>query len=250
MFYNSLKSATCPLWKRILKAGTNEKIILKEENSIDVGSSKKKFNDVKSCEFYKQLISKTYVRASALNTWEEELYYVNFPWDEIYQIPYKCSIETSLQSLQYQILNRYLPCNLMLFRWGKRDNLNCNICTTHDDILHYFYHCPQILTFWSQFKAWWKMFFYSVVDFGALDVVFGLLNPLNDDVINALNYSILFAKQFIHRNKFEGNDITLTSFTNCLLNKLKTIHHIAIKQNKETTFNKQLHPLLNLLDRK
>ena len=52
----------------------------------------------------------------------------------------------------------------------------------------------------------------SVIHFGPLDVILGLLNPLDDEIINALNFSILFAKQFIYKSKINEKSIGFELF--------------------------------------
>ena len=83
-------------------------------------------------------------------------YYVNFDWNHIYSIPFVCARETALQSFQYKIINRFLPCKEALKLWKKEETDHCTTCSMVDTIEHYLYECNVV-------KHFWQMFFYLVV---------------------------------------------------------------------------------------
>ena len=69
------------------------------------------------------------VSSAAQYTWEElYYYYYDFDWKYIYTLPYRVARETSIQSLQYKILHRYIGCNDNMFKWGKREDKLCVNC--------------------------------------------------------------------------------------------------------------------------
>ena len=57
------------------------------------------------------IVKRDIQRPTSLEKWEELYYYVDFNWEHIFQLPYLTATETSLQSMQYQIIHRFFPCN-------------------------------------------------------------------------------------------------------------------------------------------
>ena len=49
-------------------------------------------------------------------------YYADFDWLVLFKIPYKVARETNVQSLQFKIINRYIPCKENLYLWGKESS--------------------------------------------------------------------------------------------------------------------------------
>ena len=62
---------------------------------------------------------------------------------------------------------------------------------------------------------------------GALDIVFGLMNENNDNVIHILNYCILFAKKFINTCRKNIQACTFQIFLCKLKQKLIIKEYIA-----------------------
>ena len=75
---------------------------------IKLGNMFKEFFSISCKEFYNEFVVCKYERPTAMYTWEELYYYANFDWKMLFKIPYKVARETNLQSLQYQIFNRYI----------------------------------------------------------------------------------------------------------------------------------------------
>ena len=68
----------------------------------------------------------------------------------------------------------------------------CNTCTD-DSIVHYFHHCPDMLIFWNNLSRWINNVFNCSFKLGCLDVIFGVMDETNDDMLHVLNDCILFA---------------------------------------------------------
>ncbi len=77
-----------------------------------------------------------------------------------------------------------------------------------------------------------------------LDIVFGVLNPEELHIINALNYCILFAKSFIHKQKKSEGEIIFYLYQVELKNRLE-IEYMLSKQGSEEGFNKQWATIYN-----
>ncbi len=62
----------------------------------------------------------------------------NKTWKRIFNTPFIVLRDTKLQSFQYRIIHKIIPCNKWLHTIKiKKDNI-CNFCSEVDDIIHFF----------------------------------------------------------------------------------------------------------------
>ena len=152
-------------------------------------------------------IRKIVERPTCYFKWESEYYYATFDWGLINAIPYECTTETYLQSLQFKIIHRYFPCNYILCKWNLLDNNKCAYCNAVDTLSHYFAECESLRVFWKSLKSWFLRTFEFIINFTPLDILLGIPNyGKNNDIMN-LNFVILFAKHFIYSCK--KNDMSI-----------------------------------------
>ena len=86
-------------------------------------------------DIYWEFIHKRSCKPAGAEKWEDIYYFIDFDWKYIYSLPYHVARETHLQSMQYQILNHFIPCKYALKVWNKDSEL-CNVCNTSDTIEH------------------------------------------------------------------------------------------------------------------
>ena len=75
-------------------------------------------------DYYKEFVNIKCERPTALYRWEEMYYCADFDWPVLFKIPHKVARETDVQSLQFKIINRYIPCKENLYLWGKESSDN------------------------------------------------------------------------------------------------------------------------------
>ncbi len=76
-------------------------------------------------------------------------------WEHIYMTPFKVTIQSKLQSFQYQILKRFLVPNKLLYLCKIKYNNNCHFCKAHiETIEHLFFDCKAVHTFWMNVTEW------------------------------------------------------------------------------------------------
>lgn len=196
MKYNSLKAAIPKHWLKIVKS-KEFPFVQNANHSIKILISYREISKVSSKQMYWVYVEKEYIRPTAIGRWEEYYFFANLPWDDIFMLPYLVSRETSLQSIQYQIIHRYISCGQNLDTWFK-NNAKCRLCNNEDTIKHLFYHCAAVKSFWLSLIAWWENHHQVNIKLGCLDIIFGLLCSNNDDMLLALNYCIIFGKAYIH----------------------------------------------------
>ena len=63
--------------------------------------------------------------------------------------------ETKLKEFQFKINNRILVTKSFLYKINKVDDGMCSFCNQHPvTILHLFYYCEKVKTFWADLKTW------------------------------------------------------------------------------------------------
>ena len=66
--------------------------------------------------------------------WESEYFFADFDWNLINIIPYQCTSDTYLQSIQYKKNHRYFPCKYQLNMWNIEDSNKCTYCQEIDTL--------------------------------------------------------------------------------------------------------------------
>lgn len=79
-------------------------------------------------------------------------------WKYWYNLPYRISREVKLQSFQYRLLNRILPCNKYLAQIRVISSPICNFCNRVDDTFHFLYGCSETTDFWNSLSLWLEQY--------------------------------------------------------------------------------------------
>ena len=215
-------------------------------SEIKIDMKFKTISKVSGKEFYWQIIRGNLIRPTAFYKWEELYYYATFNWKHILKLPYLTASETSLQSLQYQIINRFFPCNSIVNVWYTDIDANCVLCNIEDTIEHYFFYCHIVSDFWKMFRLWWKNNTLSDIRFGAIDIVFGIMNENNNDLICVLNFCILFSKYYIHSCKLQNKPCVFNNFVLKLRKRIETERYVAVLNGKLDAFVRKWEILSNI----
>lgn len=237
MTYNSLKDAIPRSWRKIVKNSHGIQVI--DEIKVQVNKIEKKLESITSKELYWHFINNKYKRGTAMSKWEDIFDLVHLEWEEIFSIPYKVARETNLQSLQYQIIHRFFPCNEILGTWYNDHKTTCDFCNQEDSIQHFFYECNVSKTFWKHFSTWWHSVTLVNLNVNLYDIIFGVMNPSSDTMIDALNYCILLGKRFISTQKKTNKDCFLYYYQIELRQMLELEKYICVEKAQEKKFTKR-----------
>jgi hypothetical protein len=231
-----MKDAIPKNWRKILKGSAA--VCICNELKVKLHHCEKNVSLITNKEVYWKFIFSITEKATAISNWEQIYPEVEFDWPHIFSIPYIAVRETNLRSLQYQILHRFFPCNYTLNKWYPEHDNVCNYCTELDTVEHYFYECTAVQYFWSSFYKWWYNVASINLNLNFLDIIFGVQNPFEYNIIDALNFCILFAKRFLYQQK--KNDKKKCSFYAYqidLKNRLEIEHLLSIEHGSEEHFN-------------
>ena len=220
---------------------------MSDEIIVLVNKIPKQIHDIETKDVYWELIGRVVERPSAVIKWEEKYDLINFNWKNIFSIPYLVARESTLQSFQYKIIHRFFPCNEILNIWYPTQTAMCTYCNKIDDIEHYFVDCSIVQLFWKQLFNWLSHINKTVLSISNIEIIFGIINENNLDVLNVLNFCILFAKYFISRQKKNNSCIEFYKYQIELKNRLEVESIICTQQNKSECFNEMWKDILEHL---
>ena len=106
-------------------------------------------------------------------------------------LPRHATIESSLRSFQYKILNNILYLNEKLFKFKIVE-------TENESVLHLFCECAVTSNLLEQFRLWVSdISLFDKIDFDPQTIIFGAWNVNTPDFI-LINHMILLFKRYIY----------------------------------------------------
>ncbi len=124
-------------------------------------------------------------------------------------LPFETVRDTKIQTFQYRILHRIIPCNKRLHNIKNKDSDYCDYCGRVDDILHFFKKCPKVNDVWSYWiNGWDNLSEITIKNSPVLEkCIFGC--PLNRDAMKVLNLCILYTIHIYIQHLFNKNKLDL-----------------------------------------
>ncbi len=142
-------------------------------------------------------------------------------WPRLFKLPFKTVRDTKIQTFQYRIIQKMIPCNKRLHNIKIKNSPDCDYCNNKDDLPHYFIRCQKVAEFWTHYFNWWVNLIrdrHSQVVEGC--IWFGL--PSNSAIMLVHNFCILFAKYYIYIQRlFNNNTLDLYACPTQLKQALK-----------------------------
>jgi hypothetical protein len=240
-----IQSSIPKIWKQILKQNlTSPNINNSGTLKIEINDKYKDIQNTRCKDFYWHLINIKKHVPTAIIKWSKVFASLNNPeetvWRNIFKMPFKTIRDTKIQTIQYRINHRIIPCNEWLYNIKIKNNNICNFCNQTDNIQHFFIHCPKNKLFWKTWSKWWNDI--SKTNISNCNnteecILFGFDGK--DDLIQALNYSVLIAKEYMYLQKLTNdNKIDFLTYLPILKNKLVIEKLICEKENKLYKFQK------------
>ncbi len=236
MEYNGIVSAIPRKWRQTIQG---QSICFRNDDIyVNINGHKKVLYELRCKDYYNFFIGIIAKLPTAVAKWNETYNIDEQEWEIIFGLPFKITIETDLQSFQYKILNRFLPCNYTLSIWYSTISKICpHCCTEVDTLVHYFVYCNDVVIFWKQFEKMWRRIFHIWFPLIERDIIFGIQNESNDVVISTLNYCILLGKYYIYCTKRNEEKIFFFNYVYMLKNKLEVFKMIHTIKGKSEEFN-------------
>ena len=118
-----------------------------------------------------------------------DIYFENFfenttlDWNKIYLSPLLATIDTTLRSFQYKILNNVLFLNKKLYAFGITNTALCSFCNTLEETpIHIFFDCVHIKCLWEKLRMKFQNHFI-LSSLTLQTAILRLYNEANDNII-------------------------------------------------------------------
>ena len=153
--------------------------------------------------------------------WHKELnstYGVQF-WNKVYSVTAEIKNDNRLKWLQYQIARNSLFTNYKVNKFNPNVSPLCSNCNNIEITSHLLWGCDKVLELWQQIHYFLANFQISL-DYSLKTVLFGNHKEPCDSV---LNYTILIAKGYIWKSKFDKSLISFIAFKKYFKHKLEDL---------------------------
>ena len=164
-------------------------------------------------------------------------------FSKFYRLPYQTVKDTKIQTFQYTVLNRILPCKEMLFKWNIEETEQCTYCNDCDTLTHFLYGCSQTKAFWQQIEKWIAYSFETHFPLSIIDVIFGIPFDNNNELLN-INYVIIYGKWYIYRTKIQKETLFFLSFLTDLKMHLEIERYNMNNKGHQQLFEQKWNPLI------
>ena len=152
----SLNSSLIFHWYGLIKSiPTTWKDELQRNIPYSSGNNRNERCIITSKIAYQRLLKPITKPLTAQNSLIKLLGLTDINWKKVYMLPRQATIESSLRSFQYKILNNILYLNEKLFKFKIVDSPLCTLCKTENEsMLHLFCECAVTGNLLGQFKLW------------------------------------------------------------------------------------------------
>jgi len=200
----------------LIKINSNQKFI-----SIDIATEKQ----IKEAIRFQELLSIKAEEFKACRRFESIHGDISQnQWKNIYSIPRLCGVDNFNKDIQYKILFRFLPTNKLLYKMRKVPSPTCVFCSTYIDSLeHMLYECYIVRNFWFAVALIWNMQNDTIFTPTLANVTFGVHWNEDANIVCALNYIILYGKQFIFEAKIKECYLCIHTFKTFLKDKCTSL---------------------------
>ena len=212
-------------------------------NTITVNKKYTTLESLTCKDFYWHIINVTKHIPTSISKWTA--HYQGFRsaessvWPRIFKIPFKTVRDTKIQTFQFRVLHRIIPCNYWLHNIKIKERNTCDYCNNVDDLPHFFLQCPKVTDFWEYWIHWWENISGIKIENSSVlseCIIFGF--PNDSDVIQVLNYCVLYAKYYIYIQRLYNNKLDLFACLSQLKIAMEMEYNICKSQNKEKKFEK------------
>ena len=196
----------------------------------DIGLQK-----IKTKRIYKDFMKKENIEPNKLRC---EKYVPLNQVDTAHTIYIKCYAnitDTHTRAFQYKFLNNILINNYWLTKWKIKNDTNCTFCgIMEENMLHLFWQCQYVKSFWDEFQLWVNQFKrYNLSEYS---IFYG-----EDDCL--LCTLILTAKKTIYYNRHKNNKPNFQHFKHLIRLIRKKELNTAINDGRMVSYAEKWEPL-------
>ena len=150
------------------------------------------------------------------------------------------------RSFQYRLLQRALPLNPQLCKWGIKSTSLCEFCGEFKEtIIHIMFECKYVQDLWREVILYLEERFGKSVVFSEINVI---LNRLIQPTRDVVNFLCLVAKQYIYSQKCLGTKLDWRVLKTKFREVESIEKYIAIKNGKLSSHQKKWNIVENVED--
>ena len=174
------------------------------------------------------------------NIYFEKLFENTLDWNKIYLSPRLATIDTTLRSFQYKILNNVLFLNKKLYTFGITNTALCSFCNTVEETpIHIFFDCVHVKCLWERLRMKVQNDF-MLLSLTPHTALLGLYNEANDNC-NLLSHILLIFKYYVYISR-EKRILNIDILIANLIKVKKSEKQISIVTiNKREAYKKVVH---------
>lgn len=223
-------------WRGLLssiKKSIDKESINKESNSTNIEILapgmltyiNKPLNILTSKAVYNHMLTMKYGDGTYIPRVARYIDHHDIDWSLHYKNAQKIPIDTKTREFQFKFLHDILATNFWLKKWHLIDSDECTFCkTTSESIIHLFWDCIFVQTFWADFNRIYRDIICTV---DLPTVVCGSSNP-------TLCTLILTAKRYIYECKYAEKRPDIRTYI-CKINYVKNTEFELAKRNGKIT---------------
>lgn len=156
-------------------------------------------------------------------------------WTGIYKSPYRAIRDTKLQSFQFRLIHRFIPCNKFLHNIKIKRTDTCSFCSGTDTIEHFLFQCHGVQVFWKNFILWFNRETDIQLNVSLRAFLFGV--PPDTPKAKVINFLLLFFKFFLYRQKlFYQGSLSLIHILQELKTRLRVEKYLTKIEHKPSHF--------------
>jgi len=174
---------------------SNMCILLPTDEIIDLNTACAK-------EVYRKLLTIRKEEPTGIKYYKELFLLNEQEMCNIFIIPRMCTKDMVIKELQFKILHKYLPTNVLLYKMKKVVSTKCTFCNMYDEtISHVFYECFDVKNIWLRILPALQQIDHNITKLSVKDIVLGysLENITPSSLI--INNLILHVKTFLWKYK-------------------------------------------------
>ena len=147
---------------------------------------------------------------------------------DVYELPFKVTVENKLRSFQCKIIHNIIPTNLSLYKMNIKETPQYEHCLFQNETLvHMFLERSLVESFWKDVITWWNIKCSDNINPSYTEILYGY-KPESKSFC-ALNHYLLIVKYHIFCTRNKSESASLKVFLALLQNKIKCERQMAIK---------------------
>lgn len=164
-------------------------------------------------------------------------------FENVFQLAFRCSLETKLQSFQFKLIHRILANNSLLFKMKIKTSPMCIVWSLEETLQHKFFYCEKVFSFWHKFKELWNALHIQYInEIRCQDIILGFYSI----ECYPLNFCILLGKYYIYCTQLNttNQQVNFVSFKKILQRKLEIMQQIFYSKQKLVLFDEYFSVIL------